>query len=366
MDFMIQKFEYKGPKNKLFASLLCLLAMLLLGNWLQTSSSAEAGAPIPPEEFADDYYKVYGTPNLTLSLERSNVYQGETTSLFLTLTNRGRITAFEVNEEPGANRREEILAAQREQELEKQRTIAQDVSVKLVAANDSALDIKRAVSFPGIIREGQTSTRLDFPVEVYKNTPPGIYQLYAQVNYSYQRDVAVKGDEDRPESPDVFYWYDNLQQTIPLTIKVERKSGAEFEVQKICPSSLKAGSKDNVVQITVKNVGGDTARDLVARLRPESGLYVSVDESPIPALAPGNESQLYYKLDVSKDAVPGKKYQIKMLFEFSDSRRDDLTDTEYAYISIEPQSSSDLLLAVLLAAMVAGGLIVFLKQRSKS
>jgi len=113
-------------------------------------------------------------------------------------------------------------------------------------------------------------------------------------------------------------------------------------------------------------VGGDTARDLVVRLRPESGLYVSVDESPIPNLAPGNESELYYKLDVSKDAVPGKKYQIKMLFEFSDSRRDDLTDTEYAYISIVPQSSRDLWLAALLAAILAGGLILFLKTRSKS
>lgn len=366
MDFMIQRFQYTGPKNEISASLLCLLAIALLGNWLQASSAAEAGAPIPPEEFADDYYKVYGTPNLTLSLERSNLYQGETTSLFLTLTNRGRITAFKVNEEPGANRREEILAAQREQELEKQRTIAQDVSVMLVAENDSAIDIKRAVAFPGNIREGQTSTRLDFPLEVYKNTPPGTYQLYALVNYSYQRDVAVRGDEDHPESPDVFYWYDSLQQTIPLTVKVERKSGAEFEVQKIWPSSLQAGSKDNVVKITVKNVGGDTARDLVVRLRPESGLYVSVDESPIPTLAPGNESELYYKLDVSKDAVPGKKYQIKMLFEFSDSRRGDLTDTEYAYISIVPQSSRDLWLAALLAAILAGGLILFLKTRSKS
>ena len=363
---MIKKFQDRGQKNKLYASLRCLLTIALLWTSLETSSASETGAPIPPEEFADDYYKVYGTPNLTLSLERSFVYQGETTSLFLTLTNRGRITAFEVNEEPGANRREEILAAQREQELEKQRTIAQDVSVMLVAANESAIDIKRAVAFPGNIREGQTSSRLDFPLEAYKNTPPGFYQLYALVNYSYQRDVAVSGDEDHPESPDVFYWYDSLQQTIPFTIKVERKSGAEFEVQKISPSSLQAGSKDNVVKISVKNVGYDAARDLVVRLRPESGLYVSVDESPIPTLAPGKESQLYYKLDVSKDAVPGKKYQIKMLFEFSDSRRDDLMDTEYAYIFIEPQSSGDLWPAALLAAAIAGGLIVFLKKRSKS
>jgi hypothetical protein len=358
---MTQKIPGKSSKKLLSASLL----VALFWACLQPSLAYEAGAPIPPEEFGDDYYKVYGTPNLTLSLERTNVDQGDATSLFMTLTNRGRITSFKVNEEAGAGKREEILAAEREQELEKLRTTAQDVSVEIVAENKSAIDIKRAVAFPGNIREGQTSNRLEFPVEVYKNTKPGLYKLYALVNYTYQRDVAVKGDEDHPESPDVFYWYDTLSQTIPITLKVERKSSAEFAVLDISPAALQAGSKDNIVKITIKNVGGDTARDLVARLRPESGLYVSVDESPIPALAPGSEAELVYKLDVSKDAVPGKRYQLKMLFEFSDSFRDDLTDSENAYISIEPQSSGQLWLIGLLVVVVAAAAIVILKRKGK-
>ncbi len=344
--------------------LIFTIALLLAFSPL--SWAIEAGAPIPPEKFSDDYYKVYGTPNLTLSLERSNVYQGEQTSLFLTLTNKGRITSFQVNEEPGANKREELLAAEREQELEKQRTVAQDVSVQLVAENESAIDVKRAVAFPGNIREGQTSPRLEFPLEVYKNTRPGLYRLYALVNYTYQRDVAVKGDEDHPESPDVFYWYDSLSQTIPLALKVERKSGAEFAVQNIRPATLQAGSKDNVIKITIENVGNDTAKDLVARLRPESGLYVSIDESPIPILAPGQEAELAYKLDVSKDAVPGKKYMLKILFEFSDSYRDDLTDTENAYLTIESQSSGFVWAAVLLIIVAAVASIVIVKRRRKS
>jgi len=344
--------------------LIFTIALLLAFSPL--SWAIEAGAPIPPEKFSDDYYKVYGTPNLTLSLERSNVYQGEQTSLFLTLTNKGRITSFQVNEEPGANKKEELLAAEREQELEKQRTVAQDVSVQLVAENESAIDVKRAVAFPGNIREGQTSSRLEFPVEVYKNARPGLYRLYALVNYTYQRDVAVKGDEDHPESPDVFYWYDSLSQTIPLTLKVERKSGAEFAVQQISPASLQAGSKDNVIKITIKNVGNDTAKDLVARLRPESGLYVSIDESPIPILAPGQEAELAYKLDVSKDAVPGKKYMLKILFEFSDSYRDDLTDTENAYLTIESQGFGFVWAAILLLIVAAGASIVIIKRRRKS
>ena len=173
----------------------------------------------------------------------------------MTLTNRGRITSFQVNEEPGANKREEILAAQKEQELEKQRTVAQDVSLRLLAENESAIDIKRAVAFPGNIREGQTSARLEFPLEAYKNARPGQYRLDAIVNYTYQRDVAVKGDEDHPESPDVFYWYDSLSQTIPLTLTVERRSGAQFEILDVSPSALPAGSQDNVIKIRIKNVG---------------------------------------------------------------------------------------------------------------
>ena len=284
-DRMTYRIPSKPPRYELLKSMFCVISFFLLIASTDPSLANEIGAPIPPEKFSDDYFKVYGTPNITVSLDRTNVHQGEQTSLFLTLTNRGRITSFQVNEEPGANKREEILAAEREQELEKLRTIAQDISVQLVAENLSAIDILRSVAFPGSIREGQTSARLEYPLDVYKNTKPGFYRLLARVNYTYQRDVAVKSDEDHPESPDVFYWYDSLNQTIPITIKVERRSGAEFSVQRISPTGLRAGSKDNVIKIAVKNVGNDTARDLVARLRPESGLYVSVDESPIPVMA---------------------------------------------------------------------------------
>jgi len=344
----------------------CILVLALLTFCLTSSQAVEAGAPIPPEEFGDDYYKVYGTPDLTVSLEKTRVYQGDPTSLFLTLTNRGRVTSFQVNEEPGANRREEIIAAQKEQELEKQRTVAQDVSILLLAENESAIDIKRAVAFPGTIREGQTSVRLEFPIDVYKNTKTGQYRLDAVVNYTYQKDVAVKEDEDRPENPDVFYWYDSISQTIPLTLTVERRSEAQFEILDVSPSALAAGTQDNVVKIRIKNVGHDTARDLVARLRPESGIYVSVDESPIPTLSAEQEADLFFKMDVSKDAVPEKNYQLKVLFDFSDSYRDDLTDEVNAYIGIKPQSSGLPWVAVLLFVVLVAVLIVIVKRKSKS
>ena len=346
------------PAALIFAALLILFSILPV-------TGAEIGAPIPPERFSADYYKVYGTPNLTASLDRSRIYQGEATVLTMTLTNRGRITSFEINEEPAANKREEILAAQRELELEKQRTVAQDVSVLLRPENESAIDIKRSVAFPGNIREGQTSPRLEFPLEAFENALPGSYQLAALVNYTYQKDVAVKEDDDRPENPDVYYWYDSLSQTIPIELIVERRSGARFEVLNVTPATLRPGSEGNVVRIRVKNVGDDRATDLVARLRPESGLYVSVDESPISSLEPQEEAELLYKLDVSKDALPGKNYQLKILFQFSDSRRDDLTDWVNAYVIIEEVGREWALAVLLFFALLAAVLIIFVRRKKR-
>ena len=344
--------------------LCCLAALLLILACQAPSSAAESGAPIPPEKFSDDYYKVYGTPDLTVSLDSYRLYQGEKSSLYLTVANRGRVTSFQVNEEPGANRREEIIAAQKEQELEKLRTTAQDVSVRLRAENESAIDITRSVAYPGNIREGQTSARLEFPIEAYENAAPGLYRIYADLNYTYQRDVSVEGDEDRPESPDVFYWYQPLSQTLPFDLIVERHSLAEFAILNTSPQTLSAGSEDNVVKIAIKNVGSEAAKDLVARLVPESGIYVAIDESPIPVLEPGEEAELIYKLDVSKDAVPGKKYRLTVNFEFSDRFREDLTDWENAYLSIE-QDGAGRSAAWALLLLLPAGLIIAVKNRDK-
>ena len=358
---MNSKFPGRGGRP---ANMLWLGALFLALACQYSATSAESGAPVPPEKFSDDYYKVYGTPDLTVSLDSYRLYQGEKSSLYLTVANRGRVTSFQVNEEPGANRREEIIAAQKEQELEKLRTTAQDVSVRLRAENESAIDITRSVAYPGNIREGQTSARLEFPIEAYENAAPGLYRIYADLNYTYQRDVSVEGDEDRPESPDVFYWYQPLSQTLPFDLIVERHSLAEFAILNTSPQTLSAGSEDNVVKIAIKNVGSEAAKDLVARLVPESGIYVAVDESPIPILEPGEEAELIYKLDVSKDAVPGKKYRLTVNFEFSDRFREDLTDWENAYLSIE-QDGAGRSAAWALLLLLPAGLIIAVKNRDK-
>ncbi len=358
------RFNYSpsGGSNVIFIFVVLMVILPLSSAVLPSSTN-------PLQNFPGDYYKLTGSPYLVASLERSIVYQNENTSLFLSLKNTGNVSSIKVNEEPAANAPEEIYAAKLELELEKAGTAAQDISVGLsmpYRPNESPLEIKRAVAYTSNLREGQVSPTLSFPIEVYKNATPGDYVVYATINYTYQQDVAVKAESDRPQNPDIYYLYDSASQVVPLKFRVERRSGAEFRVRGISPESLDVGSSDNIVKLTIENVGHDTARDLVARLRPESGIYVSVDESPIPALAPGEKAELVYKLDVSKDAVAGKRYMLRVLFEFSDSFREDLTDTENAYLMIEPGGISPYLVAGILVVIAAVAAVIIVRRRKRA
>ncbi|HQF17224.1 MAG TPA: hypothetical protein PLI05_09175 [Methanotrichaceae archaeon] len=341
------------------------LAMLILSVTCLNAGASNPVSSNPLQDFPGDYYKVVGSPWLVPALERSSVYQDEETTLYLSLSNRGNVSSIRVNEEPHANSPEEVYAARMELELERACTSAQDVSVSLLLpyeTKNSPLELKSQVARAGTLREGQVSPRLGFPVQIYSNTTPGIYRMLAVINYTYQQDVAVKPASSRPQNPDIYYLYGSKSQIVPLAMTVERRSGAEFKVVRISPESIGAGSENNIVRITIKNIGSDSARDLVAKLRPESGIYVSSDESPIPLLAPGGEEELVYRVEVSKDAIPGKRYQIRLNLEFSDSLREDLTDSENAYIEVEPAGLSawPVLAGLALAAAAA---ILIMRRR---
>ena len=201
------------------------------------------GSPSIPAQFSGDWYEVSGGPNLQVALARSSVYRNENSSLELTVTNVGRVTSFKVLTQPEPSRPEEILAAQKELQLEALRSTAQDVSIRLIAQNSSAMNLKREVAYAGSLRDGQVSQVLDYPVEVYENTDPGDYTLLAIANYTYQQDVAVKPHSDSPENPDVFYWYNSASQIIPITLHIEKRSQVDLKALSASPGTLTIGSR---------------------------------------------------------------------------------------------------------------------------
>jgi hypothetical protein len=324
------------------------------------------GSPSIPAQFSGDWYEVSGGPDLQISLARSSVYRNENSSLELTVTNIGRVTSFKVLTQPEPSRPEEILAAQKELQLEALRSTAQDVSIRLVAQNSSAMNLKREVAYAGSLRDGQVSGVLNYPVEVYENTLPGDYTLLAIANYTYQQDVAVKPHSDSPENPDVFYWYNSASQIIPITLHIEKRSQVDLKALSASPGTLTIGSKNDIVKVIIQNQGTDTAKDLVARLRPETGIYVDMDESPIAALGPGEKAELTYKVDVSKDAIGGRPYRFTLLFDFADTYRKNLQDSDHVYINLQ-LSLADMILAYWWVAVIIGimGLAVIFRMRSK-
>ncbi len=332
-----------------------------------TPSEYMQGPPSIPAQFSGDWYWVDGGPNLQIALTRSSVYRNENTSLDLIVTNIGRVTSFKVLTQPEPSRMDEVLAAQKELQLEALRSTAQDVYVRLTLQNSSAMNLKREVAYAGSLREGQVSQVLMYPVEVYENTVPGNYTLYAIASYTYQQDVAVKPHSDSPENPDVFYWYNTTSQIIPLTLHVEKRSLVDLKALSASPRSLSVGSKNNIVKVVIQNNGTDTAKDLVARLRPETGIYVDMDESPIPTLKPGEKAELIYKVDVSKDAIAGKSYRFTLLFDYSDTYRKSLQDSDYVYISIQPSLSGIILqywwAVVIIVAIIALAAILIIRRR---
>jgi hypothetical protein len=362
------KLSLKSHFSELARSIYLLSVIIaVLATCLPSTTAFIENAENPLQHFPDDFYKVEGSPDIEISAERSSVYQGADTSLFLTLLNRGGVSSFEVNNEPDKTRSDEVYAAQLELDLEKKRTTAQDISVSLLVpydANATPLEVLREVAYAGSLAEGQVSSRLEFPVEVYENTPPGDYVIYAIINYTYQQDVAVEPDSDRPQNPDIFYLYKTESQKSPMKLRVERKSGVDFVVISTSPADLDCGSKENVIRVTIENVGDDVARDVVAKLRPESGIYVSADESPIPALSPGERAELVYKVDVSKDAIASKRYMLSLVFDFSDTYRKDMAETEHFYLMLEPKGViSNLSGAVLILLLASAFLAVFVKKR---
>jgi hypothetical protein len=323
-----------------------------------------------PSQFSGDWYSVDGGPDLQIALARSSVYQNEYTSLYLTVTNIGRVTSFKVVTEPVLTRPDEVFAAQKELQLEALRSTAQDVSVRLLPHNGSAMNLKREVAYAGSLREGQVSQMLEYPVEVYENTVPGNYTLYALANYTYQQDVAVKPHSDNPQNPDIFYWYNTASQIIPLTLRIEKRSQVDLKALSVSPTGLGVGSKNNVVKVVIQNQGTDAAKDLVAKLRPETGVYVDMDESPIASLQPGEKADLIYKVDISKNAIAGKSYRFTLLFDFSDTYRKNLQDSDYVYISVQPSLTTRVaqywwLVAIVVAA-VALFVIIRMRGRKKA
>lgn len=332
---------------------------------LACSPVASETIPQNLDKFLNDYYKVEGKPALNATLQQNEFDQGEHATLYITLMNTGKLEKFEVNKQANVSRQSELIASQKEQQLENEATTATGIVLTLSKADENApFKLKTNIAYAGALRSGLASSPIPFKIEIDDNAPPGEYELLLNITYDFQRDVAVEKNDENPSAPNVYYWYDQATKNVTLKIKVVKEAKAEFEVVSVEPTSFKVDSKDNLVAVTLKNTGRESAKDLVATLMPAPGIYVDSAESPIPELKTGDAKKLLYKIDVDKDALPGKTYQMKLELKFYDPSGDELRDHTYFYIETKEKGTAQIpAIGVFSTIIVIALLSIYLHNR---
>lgn len=308
--------------------LIILLILLLMLPAVQSQTGT-----VPPNKwtFVDDYFTVYGSPEMIVSTSGNPEYErGDSSTILIQIMNQGKIVGFETEEEPDdAN---EIALSKIEQQMEYSATTAVGVVVSL-QPNGAPLDIKTPPQSAGNLVSGQVSEPLQFEIKVLDDAAAGTYPLNVNLTYQYQKDVQVEGNATSNQIDyNMLYQDIDERHVIYITIKEE----ADFEVTDVDSELIPDSS--GLLSIVFKNTGEETATIATARLRLSDPLSSTDYTAFLGDLEPGDEVVAVFSIDVDADASY-KTYSIKTEIEYEDSEGNTkISDTIYVPAEIrEPQ-----------------------------
>ncbi|MBN2127812.1 MAG: COG1361 S-layer family protein [Candidatus Diapherotrites archaeon] len=159
--------------------------------------------------------------------------------------------------------------------------------------------------------------------------------------------------------------------TYTLTVKyseegndIQRKSTATISVNAAKPKIELIKSSENEIQLgetkqveyTFKNIGGDTAKDIVVEFQEDrtvttTGTIVEREIIPVGSassyikeLAPGEETILSFTLSANNNAEI-KNYTLPLKIEFTDSKSTEYETTAYAGMKIKAEPELDALIS---------------------
>ncbi|WP_048132316.1 COG1361 S-layer family protein [Methanosarcina sp. 1.H.T.1A.1] len=298
----------------------CLYVLL----FLMLVVPAACAEYIPPNigELTDDYYNVFGEPNLSAaSVWGSEFDSGESSTLSIRLINRGNISAFEMDELPQGS--DEFRDAYIETKLESDVTTAVNIRGILENKHGVPVRIVSGVQEIGYLREEEVSKPVEFDVEVFTDAPSGNYELSLNLTYQYQKEVQVEG---YPE-PEFNYWYVEKQQVLPINITV--KPEVDFEVESA--RAQKVSDQEYMLYVRYRNTGSEVAENAVARIIVESPSIFKNDifkddTEYLGTLSPGDSIESKYLIEVEEGA-PLKTYGIETEIEYKDSRGEKRTSS---------------------------------------
>jgi hypothetical protein len=286
---------------------------------------------IVPENFdiSENYYTVYGEPELNATLIGDNQYsRGDTVTLNIEMMNKGTISGFETENEVDMGDYVDEMLQKSEMEYEAQVTTAIGILATLKSENPD-VKVKSGPQEAGTLKQGkQSSSPTKFTIEINKNASAGAYPLTLELSYQYQNNVQVDGDDFDTATgivtnKEVGIWYENKTQT--QTINIEVKKEPYFEVANVT-GNLYPG-EGGILRVTYKNTGEEPAKDATVRVSASDPFSTTDDQAYLGTLNTGEEAVAVFDMDVDETATP-KPYSLnsEILYEDADGH-DQISDS---------------------------------------
>jgi len=343
-------------------ALACMLTLMAAGHAQDTY--------IPYELGGDNYYTMYGGPDISASVAGTDEFErGDTVTLYVDLTNYGRIIGFKEDQTP-QNPKEYTLANAEQQEEYKKPT-ALGITASLSSDNQQ-IEVKSGDQVVQSLKSGEkTQSPLKFTIKIGEHAPAGRYPLSLNVSYDYQDNVRVyasallnSGGSPTLANYRVSYIYQKANQTVPIVITIKKQ--ADFEILN-ATGTLSAGSKKAPISVTYRNIGEEPIKDAVARLSIFKPFSSTDDQAFIGTLQPGEEKTAVFRINVDSDATP-KDYGINSEIKYTDVNGDTVI-SESMKIPVKVKAASTSLLlpgAILIVIVVAAGGYLYRRNQKKA
>ena len=325
---------------------------------------------IPYELGGDNYYTMYGSPDISASVSGTNEFErGDTVTLYVDLTNYGRIIGFKEDQTPQNPKEFALAAAELQEEYKKPTALGITASLSSV---DRQIEVKSGDQVVQSLKSGDKAEQpLKFTLKIGEHAPAGKYPLNLNMSYDYQDNVRVyasqlitSGSSPTLANYRVSYIYQKANQTVPINIIVKQQ--ADFEILN-ASGTLSAGAKDAPISATYRNIGEEPIRDAVARLSIFKPFSSTDDQAFIGSLQPGEEKTVVFQMDVDSDATP-KDYGINSEIKYTDVNGDTvISESMKIPVTVKAKSASLLLPAVIvLIIIVAAGGYMYRKKQKKA
>ena len=306
-------------KNGLFITVTTLLILC----W----AVFPAQAAVPDNfDISENYYSVYGGPDLNATLVGDNQFsRGDTATLNINMMNKGEISGFKSEKDADIGNYADEMLQQSEMQYEAQATMAVGILATLKSDNPN-IKVKSGSQEAGTLMQGKESASpTKFTIEINKDTPAGIYPLNLNLSYQYQNNVQVGGDDfdsvtGLVTNKEVGLWYENKTQA--QTINIEVKQEPYFEVTNVTGDLYP--DKGGMLYVTYKNTGEETAKDATVRISASDPFSTTDDQAYLGNLKPGDSAVAVFDMDVD-DTATAKPYSISSEIFYEDTDGHDQT-----------------------------------------